>query len=75
MTHLIRQLNWEVLSHLLYSPDLAPIHYHIFRSLKHSTRSQNSYIFLKVDLKIGSLDKENFQLTLLLLDTGTKQSH
>jgi hypothetical protein len=29
----IQELDWEILSHPPYSPDLAPSHYHLFRSL------------------------------------------
>jgi histone-lysine N-methyltransferase SETMAR len=30
----IKELNWEILDHPPYSPDLAPSDYHLFRSLQ-----------------------------------------
>ena len=32
----LRELGWEVLMHPLYSPDITPPDYHLFRSLKNS---------------------------------------
>ena len=32
------QMDWEVLTHLLYSPDLAPSDFHLFGPLKESLR-------------------------------------
>ena len=44
MAHLtintIRQLNWEVLEHPAYSPDLAPSDFHLFGPLKNAPRGR-----------------------------------
>jgi histone-lysine N-methyltransferase SETMAR len=34
MQQKIKELNWEILDHPPYSPDLAPSDYHLFRSLQ-----------------------------------------
>ena len=31
----IKDLGWEVFAHSLYSPDIAPTDFHLFRSLQH----------------------------------------
>ncbi|KAG5307599.1 MOS1T transposase, partial [Pseudoatta argentina] len=36
----LETLKWEVLPHPLYSPDIAPSDYHLFRSLAHSLCEQ-----------------------------------
>jgi histone-lysine N-methyltransferase SETMAR len=36
----IRQLNWEVLEHPAYSPDLAPLDFHLFGPLKNAPRGR-----------------------------------
>ena len=40
------QLGWEVLIHLLYSPDIAPSDFHLFRALQNSLNGSN-FIFLE----------------------------
>ena len=35
------QIGWEVLIHLLYSPDIAPSDFHLFRSLLNSLNGKN----------------------------------
>ena len=37
----IINLDWEVMPHSAYSPDLAPSDYHLFRSLEHSMRDKS----------------------------------
>ena len=37
----IMELEWDVLPHDAYSPDLAPSDYHLFRSLEHYLRDKN----------------------------------
>ena len=36
----IEKICWEVLPHPVYSPDLAPTYYHLFRSLEHILSGQ-----------------------------------
>ena len=36
----IRELNWELLPHPPYSPDIAPSDYYLFRSLEHSIKNK-----------------------------------
>ncbi|GFW09816.1 mariner Mos1 transposase [Trichonephila clavipes] len=56
----LETLKWEVLPHLLYSPDLAPSDYHLFRSMAHGLADQHfrSYEEVKNWIAIrGSLQK------------------
>ena len=42
-------LNWEILSHPPYSPDLAPSDYHLFASMGHSLAEQRFDNFEEVE--------------------------
>lgn len=37
----VEKLNWEVLPHRLYSPNIAPSDYHLFRSMAHLLPGQH----------------------------------
>lgn len=58
----LETLNWEVLPHPPYSPDIAPSDYHLFRSMAHGLSEQH-YTFLEdaknwVDSWIASKDED-----------------
>jgi hypothetical protein len=36
MKAVIQELDWEILPHPPYSPDLAPLNYHLFHSLSNN---------------------------------------
>ena len=44
----IKALEWEVLPHPPYSPDLAPSDYHLFRSMAHGLADQHFANYEKV---------------------------
>ncbi|GFT08649.1 mariner Mos1 transposase [Trichonephila clavipes] len=61
----LETLKWEVLPHLLYSPDLAPSDYDLFRSMAHGLADQHfrSYENVKnwINSWIASKDNQFFQ--------------
>lgn len=61
----LEALNWDVLAHPPYSPDLAPSDYHLFRSMAHGLAEQKfgSYEDIKiwVDSWIKSKDESFFR--------------
>ncbi|GBP95514.1 Mariner Mos1 transposase [Eumeta japonica] len=72
-----KTLNWEVLPHSSYSPDIAPSDYHLFLSLAHALSEQRftSYEDTKnwVDLWIASKGKEFFRLSIRTLPERWKK--
>ncbi|UYV61469.1 hypothetical protein LAZ67_1004962, partial [Cordylochernes scorpioides] len=61
----LEALQWDVLPHPLYSPDIAPSDYHMFRSMTHGLAEQHftSYEEAKnwVNVWIASKDEEYFR--------------
>jgi histone-lysine N-methyltransferase SETMAR len=50
----IQELDWEILPHPPYSPDLAPSDYHLFRSLSNNLRGAEFLSTTTLSSKIGS---------------------
>ena len=69
-THL-ETLNWEVLSHPPYSPDIAPSDYHLFRSMTHGLSEQHFTLYEDtknwVDSWIDSKDEAFFRRGIRML--------
>ena len=67
----LETLNWDVLPHPPYSPDIAPSDYHLFRSMTHGLAEQHfrSYEETKnwVDLWIASKDEQFFRRGIRML--------
>ena len=67
----LEALQWDVLPHPPYSPDIAPSDYHLFRSMTHGLAEQHftSYEEAKnwVDSWIASKDKKFFQRGIRML--------
>ncbi|GFY05251.1 mariner Mos1 transposase [Trichonephila clavipes] len=49
----LETLKWEVLLHPLYSPDLAPSDYHLFRSMAHGLADQHFRSYEKIDVMVA----------------------
>ncbi|GBP05410.1 Mariner Mos1 transposase [Eumeta japonica] len=67
----LKILDWEVLPHPPYSPDIAPFDYHLFQSMAYALSEQQftSYEGTRnwVDSWIASKDKEFFRLRIQML--------
>ena len=56
----IKELQWEVLPHPPYSPDLAPSDFHLFRSMEHLLCNQKFKSSDNVDLVVSQyIDLKN----------------
>lgn len=67
----LETLQWEVLPHPPYSPDIAPSDYHLFRSMAHGLSEQRFHSFEEtekwIDSWIASKDKSFFRRGIQLL--------
>jgi histone-lysine N-methyltransferase SETMAR len=50
----IQELDWEILPHPPYSPDLSPSDYHLFRSFSNNLRGAEIPLTTILHSKIGS---------------------
>jgi len=73
----LETLKWEVLPHPLYSPDIAPSDYHLFRSMAHGLANQHlcSYEEIKnwIDMWIASKDEQFFRRRIRTLPERWKK--
>ncbi|UYV79010.1 SETMAR [Cordylochernes scorpioides] len=73
----LEALQWDVLPHPLYSPDIAPSDYHMFRSMTHGLAEQHftSYEEAKnwVNVWIASKDEEFFRHGIRMLPERWKK--
>nr|KAF6341505.1 hypothetical protein mMyoMyo1_011921 [Myotis myotis] len=46
---MLKDLSWEALTHPLYSPELAPSDYHLFRSMAHALSEQHFKMYEEVE--------------------------
>jgi len=67
----LETLNWEVLPHPPYLPDIAPSDYHLFRSMAHGLSEQRFTLYEDtknwVDSWIASKDEEFFRRGIRML--------
>ncbi|UYV73775.1 hypothetical protein LAZ67_11000877 [Cordylochernes scorpioides] len=67
----LEALQWDVLPHPLYSPDIAPSDYHMFRSMTHGLAEQHFTSYEKaknwVNVWIASKDEEFFRHGIRML--------
>jgi len=68
----LKQLNWHVLDHPAYSPDLAPTDYWLFRSLSNNLRGKK---FTSRDDVQTALDNYFGSRTQDFLKKGIEQLH
>ena len=73
----LEALNWDVLRHPPYSSSIAPLDYHLFRSMTHGLDEQHFTSFEEaknwVDSWIASKDEEFFKRGIrMLLERWTK---
>ncbi|GBP49870.1 Mariner Mos1 transposase [Eumeta japonica] len=57
----LEMLKWEVLPHPPYSPDVAPLDYHLFRLMAHGLADQHLQSYEEVKNWIASKDDQFFQ--------------